>query len=321
MDKWSCPICGQVGCEIKIMQGDFDYYHCKKYDFKFYMTSSIAYENDYVRKERVLNLITEHLIHSKYCVVRGQQRVWHFYDGTPGALQTMPEYFNVADLMGNYPELTIDKAHRALVNLSIQYPHYGQIIHLSGGQRRMVFGDTEDSTGSVGMLRLLEDLGYVKDSQNCDFYSITAHGWQKIDEMRKEEQIVRQGFIAMSFRDETITIREAFRKAIVESGYSAVVIDEKEHNNQIVPEILYEIERSKFAVVDVTYPNYGAYYEAGYAQALGKEVIICCRENAFKSKEKDERPHFDISQKSMVVWSDEEDLVRRLKKRIEATVR
>ena len=96
------------------------------------------------------------------------------------------------------------------------------------------------------------------------------------------------------------------------------VIDEKEHNNQIVPEIFYEIERSKFMVVDVTYPNYGAYYEAGYAQALGKQVIICCRENEFRNA--DTRPHFDISQKSMIVWKDETELIERLKRRIEATV-
>lgn len=125
----------------------------------------------------------------------------------------------------------------------------------------------------------------------------------------------------MSFSEETDTIRKAFRQAIQESGYTARVIDEKEHNNQIVPEIFFEIERSKFVVVDVTYPNYGAYYEAGYAQALGKQVIICCRKSEFESKDRQKRPHFDISQKSMVVWQDESDLVTRLKKRIEATVR
>ena len=96
-------------------------------------------------------------------------------------------------------------------------------------------------------------------------------------------------------------------KAITDSGYSVKIIDEKEHNNQIVPEIFFEIEQSLFVVVDVTFPNYGAYYEAGYAQALGKEVIVCCRENEFNSK--DTRPHFDIAQKSMIVWKDEEDLI------------
>ena len=125
----------------------------------------------------------------------------------------------------------------------------------------------------------------------------------------------------MAFGKETENIREDFRVAIEGLNYSIRIIDEKEHNNQIVPEIFYEIERSKFVVVDVTYPNYGAYYEAGYAEALGKQVIICCRKKEFDDKENPNRPHFDISQKSMVVWEDEKDLISRLSKRIEATVK
>ena len=66
-------------------------------------------------------------------------------------------------------------------------------------------------------------------------------------------------------------------------------------------------------------PNYGAYYEAGYAQALGKQVIMCCRKSEFDSDKG--RPHFDVAQKSMIVWKDEEELVERLRKRIEATVK
>jgi len=56
----------------------------------------------------------------------------------------------------------------------------------------------------------------------------------------------------MQFGDETKSIRESFRKAISESGYSVKIIDEKEHNNQIVPEIFFEIEQSLFVVVDIT---------------------------------------------------------------------
>ena len=49
----------------------------------------------------------------------------------------------------------------------------------------------------------------------------------------------------------------------------------------------------------------------------GKQVIICCRKDSFEGNE---RPHFDIAQKSMIVWKDEEELVERLEKRIRATV-
>ena len=53
----------------------------------------------------------------------------------------------------------------------------------------------------------------------------------------------------------------------------------------------------------------------------GKQVIVCCRKKEFESKEKNQRPHFDIQQKSVVVWKDEDDLKERLKRRIDATIR
>jgi len=36
--------------------------------------------------------------------------------------------------------------------------------------------------------------------------------------------------------------------------------------------------------MDVSFPNYGAYYEAGYAIGKGKQVIICCSAERFKDR-------------------------------------
>lgn len=319
MSEWTCPICGQKDCDYVPGEHEYDRYECKKFGFQFFLSHGIKYEGDAEWKERVLDLITEHMLHAKYCTAKGSSQHWHFFEGGPGFYDSRPEYVNVANLLPSYPNQVMDKAHRSLVNLSLMYPHYGDIFSPMWTERRAVFEHEINNIHKSGMARILEDLGYLKDPSRQENYSITANGWQKIDELQQKAKIVHQGFIAMAFKDETKPIREAFRKAMVEAGYTVAVIDEKEHNNQIVPEIFYEIERSSFVVVDVTYPNYGAYYEAGYAQALGKQVIICCREDAFHSS--DTRPHFDISQKSMVVWKNEADLVYRLKRRIEATVK
>lgn len=102
-----------------------------------------------------------------------------------------------------------------------------------------------------------------------------------MDKMEKTEKS-SQGFIAMSISDNTKTISGFFKNAIGRCGYIPRRIDEKEHNNQIVP-----------------------------------EVIICCCEDVLNS---DDRPHFDIAQKSTIVWKDEGDLENSLYRRIEATV-
>ena len=88
-------------------------------------------------------------------------------------------------------------------------------------------------------------------------------------------------------------------------GYKPQIIKDKEHNNYIMPEIFYEIKNSRFVVVDVTKPNYGVYYEAGFAQALGKEVIVCCRKDVFDGNDVNKYNNY---------------FVKRLARRIEATV-
>ena len=295
---------------------------CAHFNFRCFIQEEIIEDINDSLKEKLLNLAVEHLVHHPHCAHNGGKKRWYFYydDLNDAVFSRYPEYVNLADQLKKYPIQTIDVAHRSLLNFSKRYPNYGDAFLPIPMDRRLSF-EIHNNRYSCGVAEILVDLGFLKVFDGYGNYTITAAGWQKIDELQKEEQILKQGFIAMSFREETRPIREAFRAAIAQSGYSARVIDEKEHNNQIVPEIFYEIERSKFVVVDVTYPNYGAYYEAGYAQALGKQVIICCRQAEFDGKGNTDRPHFDISQKSMVVWKDEQDLIDRLKKRIEATVK
>lgn len=337
MSDYSCPICGTTYKENERMKQwaekepckenfssdeGFVYLYCNHFKFYFNLHESIYNETDENLKEKLLNLITEHLNHNNECVVNGEKKLWYFYynELNDGIYGNYPNYVNLAEQMKNYPLQAIDVAHRTLLNYSLRYPHYGDIIYPNWTDKRLSFEHECNNNHSCGVMKLLEDLGYVKDPNNSEAYTITALGWQKIDELQKQEQILNKGFIAMAFKEGTESIRVAFKTAMTELGYSVAVIDEKEHNNQIVPEIFYEIEHSKFVVVDVTYPNYGAYYEAGYAQALGKQVIICCRKKEFEDKNNPERPHFDISQKSMVVWDDEKDLISRLKRRIKATV-
>ena len=313
-----CPLCGGENCKITISEalGCKDYY-CDTYERKFKIHTTVLDSRD---KEKIYYLMTEFLLNKKCLDFNGQDWDYIFYCTEAGG-EYGPQYVNMYDLIPTFPTEFMDKANRSLMNLSIIYPEYGYIFNKSPMVYRAIFDEEEQSAGYYpgGMYDLLVDLGYLAKHVSPSNYSITAEGWKKIDELKKKQNEVNQGFIAMAFKDETRSIREAFRTAIKDSGYAVSIIDEKEHNNQIVPEIFYEIERSKFVVVDVTVPNYGAYYEAGYAQALGKQVIMCFRKTEFDSD--NNRPHFDVAQKSMIVWKDEEELIERLKKRIEATVK
>lgn len=220
--------------------------------------------------------------------------------------------------MSDYPQTFLGKMNLGLLNLSKEYHLYGDDFTSDECLFHALYCTNWVKYGSQisGTLDMMAELGYLMKSEKS-IYTISAKGWEKISDMEINQKTINQGFIAMSFKTEATIISNAFKKAISKCGYSFQRIDEKEHNNQIVPEILFEISRSKFVVVDITYQNYGAYYEAGYAEALGKEVIVCCSKAAFDGENK---PHFDIAQKSMIVWNDENELEERLYRRIEATV-
>lgn len=119
-------------------------------------------------------------------------------------------------------------------------------------------------------------------------------------------------FIAMSFASEMREVREMIMMAIEDRGYKAIVIDEKEHNEQIVPQIFEEINKAEFVIADLTGHRNGVYYEAGFAKGLGKEVIFTCKKEDFNNS------HFDVKQINTIMWEGKRELKEKLTKRIEA---
>jgi len=147
-------------------------------------------------------------------------------------------------------------------------------------------------------------------------HTLTVDGWKHLGDLQMKNSELPQVFIAMWFDEKGSmdAVRDSIKQAVEEAGYIPIIIDEKEHNNQIVPEILYEIQNSKFVIADLCGHRNGVYYEAGYAKGLGKEVILTCRKTDFQSR------HFDVAQQSIVVYEDEKDLRKKLLRRIEVSV-
>ena len=172
---------------------------------------------------------------------------------------------------------------------------------------------TLDVMAQEGLIKKLVD--------GTERYIIDYKGWQRIDELQKKSAKHKKGFIAMWFPEDKsmIPTRDAIKEVFVETGYQISIIDEKQHNNQIVPEILYEIETSDFIVADLTRNRNGVYYEAGYALGQGKEVILTVDKNEIK-KDNDNAPHFDVAQINQIRYENLEDLKVQLFNRITATV-
>jgi nucleoside 2-deoxyribosyltransferase len=82
------------------------------------------------------------------------------------------------------------------------------------------------------------------------------------------------------------------------------------------------IRTSRFLVCDVTHGNRGAYWEAGFAEGLGKPVIYTCRRDVFDDRTHENHPHFDASHWVTVPWdpADPAGAARKLKDTVRATL-
>ena len=325
MDNDLCPICGKKHNIALIDKGRrFD---CAP-DKQYCVNDSVFWSGNQVETERRLNAIYNYIETKPFLQKGGLNYNWNFYYDENKLSKLDDSYVNVFFLMQDYPKDVVTRIDRILLNLARYYPLLSDTFTVKNcvEKFRVFYCESKAPEAEINsLISMLEELNYIKwrsDIKNYDNegrkYSITVKGWEKISQLRQLNEVTKQGFIAMSFDPQVKYIEDCFKKAISEAGYKPQIIKDKEHNNYIMPEIFYEIKQSRFVVVDITKPNYGAYYEAGYAQALGKEVIVCCKQEVFDNS--DTRPHFDIAQKSMIIWKDEEDLVVRLKNRIIATV-
>lgn len=153
-------------------------------------------------------------------------------------------------------------------------------------------------------------------SRKLNGFTLLPKGLARVDELQKHQsENSKNAFIAMSFADEMDPVRNAIKDALTECGFVPRIMDEIEHNHQIVPEMLHEIREARFLVAELSSGNNGAYYEAGYAAGFGKDVILLFSDNV-----PEKNRHFDVRQTNTIKWKDPDDLKERLVARIKATI-
>jgi len=236
-----------------------------------------------------------------------------------------------------YPKTFSEKVDLFLLNLYNKSKYMGDNVTIPFEEAEnacFTVRSTGESNGNTieqvnFFIKYLKEQELITYQTSFEKYCLAPKGYQRVDELQKINSSNPNVFVSMAFNDETKDTREAIRKGIIDAGYSPEFIDEIIHNHQIVPEMFRMIRECRFLILDITDPNYGAYYEAGYALGLGKEVIICCSKEVFiKKYETDEekkyqkylKPHFDIAQKQILVWDDHKDLTHKLSEWIKAVI-
>lgn len=132
--------------------------------------------------------------------------------------------------------------------------------------------------------------------------TLTVKGWQRVEELLRSANGSRRGFMAMKFGDPQLdaVFREHFKPAVGQTGFELMRLDDEPRAGLIDDRLRLEIRTSRFMIADLSHANAGAYWEAGFAEGLGRPVIYTCRKDVFDNPVT--KPHFDTNHYLTVVW-------------------
>ncbi|WP_125182848.1 nucleoside 2-deoxyribosyltransferase [Minwuia thermotolerans] len=135
---------------------------------------------------------------------------------------------------------------------------------------------------------------------------LTMDGWRRFNEVRRGLRVGHYGFVALAFGFSNLDnlVENHIKQPVAEElGYDIITMKDVPEAG-IIDNIMREkIRDSAFVIADLTHDNSGAYWEAGYAEGLGKPVVYICNESKFS----DRSTHFDTNHCTTVMWRDGEN--------------
>jgi hypothetical protein len=132
--------------------------------------------------------------------------------------------------------------------------------------------------------------------------TLTIKGWARVEELLRSASGSHKAFMAMKFGDPQLdaVFREYFKPAVGQTGFDLMRLDDEPRAGLIDDRLRLEIRTSRFMIADLSHANAGAYWEAGFAEGLGRPVIYTCRKDVFDNPTT--KPHFDTNHYLTVVW-------------------
>jgi hypothetical protein len=161
--------------------------------------------------------------------------------------------------------------------------------------------------------KLIEPYRYdpgVADREDKIMIRLTPAGWEALGPIGRRQMVRGHVFVAMWF---TPDLDEAYQRGIERAiidpavGCTASNLKTNKEPTNVSTQILAEITRAEFVVADLTGHRPNVYFEAGYALALGRKVILTCRQKEAK------KVHFDVAPYRRINWRDVNHLYEELK--------
>lgn len=169
-----------------------------------------------------------------------------------------------------------------------------------------------DHYGAVWTLDETEKLGYLDHSRGDHgpedlYYYLTSKGWARRSKLLRNGTRSRHAFMAMDFSNREC--EKFFRKYLKPAVKSRTDFELRQNRDahqtagSIDNTMRVDIRTARFLVCDLTNGNQGAYWEAGFAEGIGRPVFYIRRDKEAYSKSRAKRPHFDVQQQPVIPWN------------------
>ncbi len=153
--------------------------------------------------------------------------------------------------------------------------------------------------------------------------TLSFDGWEHYEKLKLGHADSRRAFMAMQYNEEPLEdiFESVFKPAVKETGFDLFKLPDRPQPAGLIDDRLrVEIRTSRFLIADLTHGNRGAYWEAGYAEGMGKPVIYTCEKKVFEDHKS--KPHFDTNHHLTILWDSTkpDDVSKELKATIRATL-
>lgn len=173
----------------------------------------------------------------------------------------------------------------------------------------------------------LVEKGYIHNSLDYDgntdthklHATMTFDGWDKFYELKTSSLNSKLAFMAMQYDNQILQeiFEKIIKEAVSKTGFEIRKLDDIKKTGLIDDKLRVEIRRSKFIIADLTDENRGAYWEAGYAEGLGQQVIYICEKEKFDKLS----THFDTNHHLTIKWKNDPDSLKKFAEELKATIR
>lgn len=157
----------------------------------------------------------------------------------------------------------------------------------------------------------LIDLSLIRSSilenpvSASDVVELTGKGWSRVEELKKARIASNYAFFARRFENPDLDalFEKCLTDAVKQTGYKLHMVTQRAGLIDAILE--HEIRRCRFLIADLSNDNAGAYWEAGFAEGLGKPVFYLCCEKDPNDPARDKKTHFDTNHRHTVRWNPE----------------